>query len=50
MNLKVDTEINELIQYIRWYGGFKFDEEAISWLDEFIPNWREYHGTKIYEV
>jgi len=47
MKLKPDSEINELIKYTRWYGGFKSNEEAIGWLDEYIPNWREAHDTKI---
>ena len=47
MNLKSDTEINKLIDYIRWHGKFKTDEESINWLDIYMPNWREVHNTKI---
>jgi len=47
MQLKSDTEINELIYYVKWNEKFKTDDEAISWLDKYIPNWREAHDTKI---
>ena len=47
MNLKTDTEINELIKYTRWYGGFKSDKSAMNWLNQAIPNWLEVHDTKI---
>jgi len=47
MQLKSDTEINELIDYVRWNEKFKTDEESINWLNKYIPNWREVHDTEI---
>lgn len=44
---KPTTEILELIEYVRWYGGFKNSDAAISWLDKYLKGWRQVHDTPV---
>jgi len=45
--LKTQAKIDELVKYVRWYGGMKTLSDAWNWLNENIPNWMQQHDTKI---
>jgi hypothetical protein len=45
--LKSQTELDELADYIQWYGGMKTSCDAWNWLNLNIPNWMQKHDTKI---
>ena len=47
MTLKTQPELDELVKYIRWYGGMKTLSDAWNWLNLNIPNWMQVHPTKI---
>lgn len=47
MKMKSDNEIQSLISYVNWYGGFKDEAKAIAWLDENQAGWRTVRNTKI---
>jgi hypothetical protein len=47
MQLKPQSEINELVKYVRWYDGLATESDAWNWLNENIPNWMRRHDTKI---
>lgn len=48
MNYKTPEQIVELLEYVRWSGGYKTWDDAGRWLDAKIPNWREEHDTVIH--
>jgi len=48
MNYQTPEQIVELLEYVRWFGGYKTWEEARGWLDVNIDNWREVHDTVIH--
>ena len=47
VSLKTQSEIDELVRYVRWHDGFKSDNEAINWLNKAVPCWMEQHDTPI---
>lgn len=47
MQLKPQSEIDELVKYVRWYEGLKTQSDAWNWLNENIPTWMQVHDTKI---
>jgi len=47
MSLKSQSEIDELVKYVRWYDGLKTESDAWNWLNENIPTWMQRHDTKI---
>lgn len=47
MELESQEYQDELIEYVRWYGGFKEKAEAIAWLDLNLDGWRYVRDTKI---
>lgn len=47
MQIKTQEQIDELVRYVRWYDGFKSDNEAINWLNKAVPCWMEQHDTPI---
>ena len=48
--MKTDEEIQHLISYVNWYGGFKDENKAITWLDENLAGWRTVRNTKITSI
>lgn len=47
MSLKIQAEIDELVKYTRWYGGFNNECEAWIWMNENMPSWMQKHDTVI---
>ena len=47
MKMKPDDEVQELISYVNWYGGFKCESKATAWMDENLAGWRTVRNTKI---
>ena len=50
MQLKSQSEINELVSYVIFHEGAKAmptDNHARNWVNKNIPNWLEVHDTKI---
>ena len=45
--MKSDEEVQSLVTYVNWYGGFKDEAKAITWLDENQAGWRTVRDTKI---
>jgi len=45
--MKTDDEIQELVSYVKWYGGFNDEETTIQWMDKHLGSWRTVRNTKI---
>jgi len=47
MNLKTDTEINELIKYTRWYGDNKIEIRSLKSPFDLTKGQREQHQQRV---